>query len=556
MVPLFVQAAGKGSEDRAKTVAVNIAQDKLERIRTLDYDEIVADSATPASTPNLYNPSFSAGQFGPTVTTQVGSASKNFTVDYGVTEVKPTGSTTGVLAYKQVTVTVTWLGSGSAAGRRVVLRTNITRQDSGPQITNLAVTPLASDVDHEGSYIHTSASSATTVTLTATISAADRQRVGRVEFRINRVGGTGSYTSTVSYNAANSEHVNGVFTTTWTVAAGAPDGTYTFSAVAYTGSTLVGPTPAPTPSPSPTLGIVAGQPGNVWQLTFALDKGAPGTVIVSGVAGVGGASLSWAAPSDTDIDHYDVFRKEASSTTWPTDPYAAAGALSTFFIDRGVVAGTAYEYRVQVVDTFGLRSANSNVVALTPLVSSADKTAPTAPASLAATAQGPNVRLTWAAASDPSGAVGEPVTGVFAYQIYRDGSLLATVGPGQTSYNDVPGWSTSPRSYYLKAVDGALNTSAASAAVTATTGTAQNYSLTVRVYNANATVTVTYLDPDPDVSKGAKSIASNGTAIWLASVPMPYGSYRVTAVAYVGTVQVTKSQTTMLTNATTIDFVF
>ena len=65
LVPLFVQAAGKNSADEMRNVALNIAQEKIELIRELDWTSIVADEANPGTDPNLYNPAFHGGDFGP-----------------------------------------------------------------------------------------------------------------------------------------------------------------------------------------------------------------------------------------------------------------------------------------------------------------------------------------------------------------------------------------------------------------------------------------------------------------------------------------------------------
>lgn len=40
LVPLFVAAQQKGSGDTARNVALSLARDKMEKIRSLDYDEI------------------------------------------------------------------------------------------------------------------------------------------------------------------------------------------------------------------------------------------------------------------------------------------------------------------------------------------------------------------------------------------------------------------------------------------------------------------------------------------------------------------------------------
>jgi prepilin-type N-terminal cleavage/methylation domain-containing protein len=102
MVPVFASALKKTSGDNMRVTAANIAQDRLEKIRQLPYADIVAVSATPTATPNLYNPSYAGGQFA-TSYTPVGGG-KAYTIDYSVVT-QPT--------YKDVSVTVRWAGTGN-----------------------------------------------------------------------------------------------------------------------------------------------------------------------------------------------------------------------------------------------------------------------------------------------------------------------------------------------------------------------------------------------------------------------------------------------------------
>ena len=103
MVPVFASALKKTTGDNLRVTAVNIAQDRIEKIRQLPYADIVAVSASPNALPNLYNTAFpttAPGIFAPTYT-PVGS-NKTYYVDYSVTTY-PT--------YKDVQVSVRWQGS-------------------------------------------------------------------------------------------------------------------------------------------------------------------------------------------------------------------------------------------------------------------------------------------------------------------------------------------------------------------------------------------------------------------------------------------------------------
>ena len=137
MVPLFAGAQQKASGDQMRNIALNVAQDRVEKIRALSYSEIVANKSTPTSTPNLYNATWMGGQFGPAFTATSGSGgTKVFTVDYTVTEV---GS--GTTVYKKVDVDVFWTAPPSPV-KHARLTTFVTKQYAGPQTTNLALSPM------------------------------------------------------------------------------------------------------------------------------------------------------------------------------------------------------------------------------------------------------------------------------------------------------------------------------------------------------------------------------------------------------------------------------
>jgi hypothetical protein len=95
-----------------------------------------------------------------------------------------------------------------------------------------------------------------------------------------------------------------------------------------------------------------------------------------------------------------------------------------------------------------------------------DTTAPTAPASLTATAMSSSeIDLSWSAAADPD------YSGVYGYAIYRDGASapLATVSGSATSYQDTSVSAGSTHTYQVAAFDYAGNYSAPSNQASATT---------------------------------------------------------------------------------------
>ena len=145
-------------------------------------------------------------------------------------------------------------------------------------------------------------------------------------------------------------------------------------------------------------------------------------------------------PARHRIDHYDVFRRLIGGTRWPTDPYAAGRQTSAFGSSTGVTTGTAYEYRVPVVDTFGLRSAYSNVVARhAARFVDRHHRADCARTGCVATARAPT---SGSPGRLPPTDSGGRRTGadVIAYEVYRDTSLVATVGRPDELHRH-PGWS-------------------------------------------------------------------------------------------------------------------
>ena len=91
-----------------------------------------------------------------------------------------------------------------------------------------------------------------------------------------------------------------------------------------------------------------------------------------------------------------------------------------------------------------------------------DATAPTIPASPAATPLGPSaVGLTWSASSDAGGVAG--------YDITRDGVVIGSAGASQTSFSDATASASTTYSYAVRGRDTAGNTSAYSAPAAATT---------------------------------------------------------------------------------------
>ena len=148
------------------------------------------------------------------------------------------------------------------------------------------------------------------------------------------------------------------------------------------------------------------------------------------------------------MTNYDIFRNGSLLTT--------VGNVTTY-ADTSAVNATTYDYKVRAVDGAGNRSGFSNTASAT----TPDTQNPTPPTQLnASSVSSTQVDLTWTAGTDN--------VGVTNYEIYRDATLLTTLG-AVTSYTDSSVSPSTTYAYQLKAVDAAGNHSGFSNSSSATT---------------------------------------------------------------------------------------
>lgn len=148
--------------------------------------------------------------------------------------------------------------------------------------------------------------------------------------------------------------------------------------------------------------------------------------------------LTWSPASDpeTGVAGYRVYRDGALVST-----VAAAAAPS--FTDVTVSPFTEYVYEVSAVNGEGVESPRSGPAA----VRTPDDTPPTKPTGLTATGTGPSrIDLAWEPASDPE-------SGVAAYRVYRDGTLVDSTA-GATTYQDTGLEEGTAYVYEVSAVNG------------------------------------------------------------------------------------------------------
>ena len=179
------------------------------------------------------------------------------------------------------------------------------------------------------------------------------------------------------------------------------------------------------------------------------------------VGSVGRASLSWTGSTDNvAVSRYNVHRGTSPGFT-PTVGNRIGQPTGSSYIDN--TAPGSYLYKVTAEDAAGNISAASNEAAATV---TADTTAPTIPAGLAASVTGATATLSWSASTDD--------VAVSRYNLHRSTSAGFTPSPANRiaqptglSYADT-GLSTGSYHYKLTAEDAAGNTSAASNEATAT----------------------------------------------------------------------------------------
>ncbi len=166
-------------------------------------------------------------------------------------------------------------------------------------------------------------------------------------------------------------------------------------------------------------------------------------------------NLSWGASTDTggsNLAGYDIYRNGtlAASTVAGTTTYA----------DTQPTTATV-SYYVKARDGAGNVSAGGNTVTRTG--TAPDTTPPTVPGTLSYTQSGTTINLSWGASTDTGG------SGLAGYNVYRGGTLIATLGTVLTYADTQP--TTATVSYSVVARDGAGNMSGNSNTVTRT-GTA------------------------------------------------------------------------------------
>jgi len=454
MVPLFVQAQGQNSADQARNIALQVAQDKIERVRQLGYDQI-----TQANLDSSTYPSAANAQFGKTWDFVRNGSAKRYTIQYTVS---PVLSATGQEKYKKVQVRVTWTAPPGPV-KAAVLQTLVYRQYAGPEIRSVTVgLPSIFDVSDPdvtliiGSPVVIDVELSPESIPSMNASDPDPAKRGWVKFTVSPYTGGGTIAAQEVSEIYN--NLPGHYRYVWDNSA-ADDGIYKFEMTAVSANGMQGSTA--------TISY------NVALLNPPAPKGLVAT------PGNGQVSVSWDMSGIGDFDHWELWR----DTTSGGEALYKASLTNPSYTDTPLANdGTTYFYKVLVVDTAGHKSSLSAEVSATPAVQ-ADVVAPTVPTNLTAVKQAGTgtINLAWTPSTDS----GTPATGVAGYVIQRSSNGASGWVQIQGSYpnftypDSSAGWS-STWYYHVAAIDNAGNTSAFSArAGPVTTDPQPRYSLTV-----------------------------------------------------------------------------
>ena len=235
-----------------------------------------------------------------------------------------------------------------------------------------------------------------------------------------------------------------------------PAGAHNYTVVAYDNASPLGA------GATPSARIQAGL-GQLWGNRSAASNqihivqadvtppSPPASLAVA--TGNGKAMPSWSPAADNvGVVSYGVFRNNVFIATVPSP--------TTTYKDSGLVTGT-YNYSVDAVDGAGLHSPRTSNVSAT-VIFVPDTTPPTSPSGVAAvvspSVHGRDAIVTWNAATDSMGVTG--------YRLFRNGAVLAVLGPTTLSYSD-SALATATYTYRVDAFDAAANHSTLSAAVSA-----------------------------------------------------------------------------------------
>lgn len=163
--------------------------------------------------------------------------------------------------------------------------------------------------------------------------------------------------------------------------------------------------------------------------------------------------LQWTASTDNvGVVGYDIYRCDGPPDPFGTPCDVLLTQLGNVLVheDFSVLPASTYTYEVRARDGAGNVSTESNAASAT--TPAPDTVSPIPPVDLTATVVGSNeVDLSWTAAVDETELAG--------HDLYRDGTLLASVGASVVSYDDTTATPDTTHSYWVVGRDTSGNVS-------------------------------------------------------------------------------------------------
>lgn len=460
LVPVFVMAAKQSGRDTSRNVAVNLAQDRLEKIRGLQYDQILDDST------HLNSPTFASGQFGTQIDYSNGVSTRTYWIDYEVA-LFPAAAAPGKEDYKQVQVRVSWAPSPgeTTPDNSVTLRTLVYKQYAGPAILGpprITSPALVAMTDIDGITYQC----VTDRSMTIEIDVDPNKTPTTLNVVVGIYSATGELIEQIPEAQVIRVDALNHWRAVWTAPDTVNDGSYVIKAVAMSTTHYLGNTA------STEFQLELGPPDDVTGLTLT-----PGDRLVQ---------LEWVRPTAGDVDHYEIYR---SSTGTFDEPPIESDWQSVGYSDPPLGEETSlendqtYYYKIVAVDIFGQASdgVSGSVIPAVPV----DVTPPYPPTNLTHTAAGLTITLTWTASL---GDVNTPplVSGLgdyFLYQAPSTGGPWTQIWQGAAVTTSVTHTAYSQTMYYkVTAKDLALNESSPTNTLAATSQPAPKFDL--RVWNS------------------------------------------------------------------------
>ena len=493
LVPVFVMAAKKSGQDNSRNIAVNIAQGRLEKIRGLQYDQILADST------HLNDATFANGQFKTPYEYSNAGGTKLYWIKYDVNlyPSKTLNPATGLLEdtvagkedYKQVQVRVSWAPSEATITpeNSVTLRTIVYKQYAGPAIIGpprIVGTGSPALVSQFNSFLDPPLEYPSCVKYPAMLIQVDVDP-NKASTTLKVIVGIYSATGELIAQIPDAQVVCldsfNHWQATWTAPDSVNDGSYVIRAVAMSTSRYL---------------------GNTASKEFQLDIGPPGDV--SGLKAWPANNqvmLEWGRTTAGDLHHYEIWR-----SLWQdfrADPINTvelqSNCVTVSYTDTNPNAGdplqapkngTLYWYKVVAVDIFdifdisiGKTGKSAGVTVSATPTASPDVTPPYPPTSLVWSASGKVITLSWTASAGDQN-VGTFVSGLGDYYLYQSASAS---GPWTqiwfgTAVSQTVTYANYNETQYFKvtAKDRVLNESSAASSGPATSGSAPTFNLIVK----------------------------------------------------------------------------